>query len=47
MQFAWNWTQCKCDHFVLPGLRRYFELNGHTDVPGRCRHYFTDIFGKI
>jgi hypothetical protein len=33
MQFAWDWSQYKWDHIVLPALRRYFELNDHTDVP--------------
>ncbi|EGZ25134.1 hypothetical protein PHYSODRAFT_465795, partial [Phytophthora sojae] len=32
MPFAWDWSQHKWDLFLLPALRRYFELNGHTDV---------------
>ncbi|KAJ8575430.1 hypothetical protein ON010_g3780 [Phytophthora cinnamomi] len=33
MEFAWDWSQYKWDRFVLPALRRFYELNGHTDVP--------------
>ncbi|KAE9353459.1 hypothetical protein PR003_g3860 [Phytophthora rubi] len=34
MPFAWDWSQYKWDRFVLPALRRFYELNGHTDVAG-------------
>ncbi|GMF47359.1 unnamed protein product [Phytophthora fragariaefolia] len=33
MQFAWDPTQQRWDRFVLPALRTFFALNGHTDVP--------------
>ncbi|KAE9148846.1 hypothetical protein PF006_g6615 [Phytophthora fragariae] len=32
MPFAWDPIQYKWDRFVLPALRRFYELNGHTDV---------------
>jgi len=32
MQFAWDRSQYKWDHFILPALRRFYELNRHTDV---------------
>ncbi|KAG6622110.1 uncharacterized protein IUM83_07333 [Phytophthora cinnamomi] len=31
MPFAWDRTQYKWDHFLLPALRRFYDLNGHTD----------------
>ncbi|KAE8981097.1 hypothetical protein PR001_g24101 [Phytophthora rubi] len=37
MPFAWDWSQYKWDRFVLPALRRFYELNGHTDVAGEFR----------
>ncbi|EGZ11396.1 hypothetical protein PHYSODRAFT_391115, partial [Phytophthora sojae] len=33
LDFAWDVSQYKWDRFVLPALRRYYELNGNTDVP--------------
>ncbi|KAE8986547.1 hypothetical protein PR003_g17312 [Phytophthora rubi] len=33
MEFAWDRSQYRWDRFVLPALRRFYELNGHTDVP--------------
>ncbi|KAE8909480.1 hypothetical protein PF005_g9828 [Phytophthora fragariae] len=33
MEFAWDRNQYRWDRFVLPALRRFYELNGHTDVP--------------
>ncbi|KAE9264885.1 hypothetical protein PR003_g32637 [Phytophthora rubi] len=33
MGFAWDWSQYKWDRFVLPALRTFYDLNGHTDVP--------------
>ncbi|KAE8877589.1 hypothetical protein PF005_g10559 [Phytophthora fragariae] len=33
MGFAWDRSQYKWDRFVLPALRRFYDLNGHTDVP--------------
>ncbi|KAE8910216.1 hypothetical protein PF003_g5934 [Phytophthora fragariae] len=32
MEFAWDWSQYKWDRFVLPAMRRFYDLNGHTDV---------------
>ncbi|KAE9233474.1 hypothetical protein PF002_g12074 [Phytophthora fragariae] len=31
MGFAWDRSQYKWDRFVLPALRRFYDLNGHTD----------------
>ncbi|KAL4159605.1 hypothetical protein PRNP1_000182 [Phytophthora ramorum] len=33
MSFAWDTLRYRWDHFVLPALRRFYELNGHTEVP--------------
>ncbi|KAG2801179.1 hypothetical protein JG687_00002867 [Phytophthora cactorum] len=33
LDFAFDWSQYKWNHFVKPALRRYYELNEHTDVP--------------
>ncbi|KAG2503004.1 hypothetical protein JM16_009491 [Phytophthora kernoviae] len=33
MQFAYDWSQYRWDHYFLPALRRYYEIYGHTDVP--------------
>ncbi|EGZ07093.1 hypothetical protein PHYSODRAFT_362379 [Phytophthora sojae] len=35
--FAWDITQYKWDRFVLPSLRRFYELNGHLGVPSSYR----------
>ncbi|POM77183.1 Hypothetical protein PHPALM_5471 [Phytophthora palmivora] len=32
IHFAFDISQYKWDRFVKPALRRYYELNGHTDV---------------
>jgi hypothetical protein len=37
MQFAWEWSQYKWDRFIMHALRRFYELNGHTDVPQEFR----------
>ncbi|KAE8909885.1 hypothetical protein PF006_g25761 [Phytophthora fragariae] len=33
MEFAWDRFQYKWDRYVLPALRRFYDLIGHTDVP--------------
>ncbi|EGZ24727.1 hypothetical protein PHYSODRAFT_450122, partial [Phytophthora sojae] len=33
MGFAWDFLQCKWDRFILPSLRTFYDLNGHTNVP--------------
>ncbi|KAL3660753.1 hypothetical protein V7S43_014156 [Phytophthora oleae] len=37
MDFAFNVSQYKWDHLILPALFRYYELNGHSDVPTEFR----------
>ncbi|KAE9041062.1 hypothetical protein PR003_g12488 [Phytophthora rubi] len=37
MPFAWDNSQYRWDRFILPALRRFYELNGHTDVPAAFR----------
>ncbi|EGZ22468.1 hypothetical protein PHYSODRAFT_490736, partial [Phytophthora sojae] len=31
--FAVNVTHFKWDHIILPGLRQYWKMHGHVDVP--------------
>ncbi|KAL3660833.1 hypothetical protein V7S43_014235 [Phytophthora oleae] len=36
MNFAFDFSQYKWDHSIMPALRRYYEVYGHSDVP---RHF--------
>ncbi|OWZ00182.1 hypothetical protein PHMEG_00028690 [Phytophthora megakarya] len=49
MPFAWDWTQYKWNHYFLPGLRRFYDLNGHADVPRSFRGILNgqNIYGDI
>ncbi|KAG7378950.1 hypothetical protein PHYPSEUDO_009280 [Phytophthora pseudosyringae] len=37
LDFAFDLSQYKWDHFVKPALLRFYEVNGHTDVPQSFR----------
>ncbi|KAK1938971.1 hypothetical protein P3T76_009046 [Phytophthora citrophthora] len=42
MNFTFDSIQYRWDHYVLPALRHYYELNKHSDVPKEFRVKFGD-----